>query len=126
MERSRKMRSWVEAYDGPMEVGMKTEDIEITYQCPSQRASITEETRNEEDKMTQSVDISQAPSLTTPIFAQWAHGWSRHSDREEAMQGTNIHSPMLIQLLVLSIIHPANNKEQYYLANMAPSLKDTW
>lgn len=90
MERSRKVRLWVEAYDGPMEVGMKTKVIEITYQCPPQRASITADTQNEEDKMTHSVDISQDPSLTTPILAQWAHGWSRHSDREEAMQGTNI------------------------------------
>lgn len=108
-----------------MEVGMKTKDIEITYQCPPQRATITEETWNEQDKMTQSVDISQGPSLTTPIFAQWAHGWSRYSDREEAIQGTKILSPMLIQLLVLSIIYPASNREQYYFANTAPSLKDT-
>lgn len=72
-----------------------------------------------------SVDISQVPSLTTPILVQWAHGQSRHSDREEAIQEINIHSPMLIQLLVLSIVHPASNREQYYLANMAPSLKDT-
>lgn len=52
------------------------------------RASITEEAlNNEEDKMTQSVDISQALSSTPSMLAQWTLRWNRHSVRDRGYAG---------------------------------------
>ena len=102
--------------------------IYVLYFNALQRASITEEALNDEaDKIIQSADISHPPSSTTPVLAQWAHGWSREDmvTGIEAMQGTNTQSPVLIQLLVPSNTHPASNTEQHFLPKTAPSLKET-
>lgn len=53
-----------------------------------QRSSITEDAlNNEENKMTQSVDITHAPPSTTLTLVQGAHQWSRHGDRDRGYAG---------------------------------------
>lgn len=66
-------------------------NIYVFHVSALHRASITEEAiNNEEDKMTQSVDIRQALSSTPSMLVQWALRGNRHSVRDRGYAGPSL------------------------------------